>query len=150
MTSHKQHGIALFTTLILLVVISLASVLLVRNMGFDNKITGAFADRVVSEGEVSGAVDELINTARAGGNNPFVDDESNYPQQVSSAEFSDVANEIELIVESQGACLRSSQANSQNLSLVCRRFIMNSSLDYSRSGAGQNEVATGVVHPLTQ
>ena len=145
----KQRGIALFTTLILLVVVTLTSVLLIRNAGFESKISGAYADRVESEGEVTGAIDELINTAQIGGNNPFVDSELNYPKNATTTAFPDVANEIELIVEVPGSCRRSEKANSENLNLVCRLLTVDSSLSYSRSNAGQNDVATGIVHPLT-
>lgn len=145
----KQQGIALFTTLILLVVVTLASIMLIRNAGFETKISGAHADRIVSEGEVVGAVDELIDIARNGGNNPFVDLEAEYPKAAAAPNFPDVTNQIGFIVESPGSCQRSENANSQNLNLVCRMLIMDSSQSYSRSNAGQNDVATGIVHPLT-
>lgn len=149
MYDSKQRGIALFTTLILLVIVTLASVLLIRNAGFETKISGAYADRAVSEGEIAGAIEELVDTARNGGNNPFVDDEANYPQAATAEDFPDVANEIGFVVETPGSCQRSEDANSQNLNLVCRLLIMDSSVSYSRSDAGQNDVATGLVHPLT-
>lgn len=147
---NHQRGIALFTTLILLVVVTLTSVLLIRNAGFETKISGAYADRIVSEGEVAGAVDELIDSARNGVVNPFVDDELNYPQSATATEFPDVVNEIDFVIETPGSCQRSEKANSQNLNLVCRLLEMDSALSYSRSNAGQNDVATGLVHPLTQ
>lgn len=150
MNDSRQHGIALFTTLILLVVITLTSVVLVRNTSFETKISGAYADRLMSEGEVSGAIDEIIDTARGGGANPFLDDEGNYPQSNIADDFPDVANQIEFVVEAPGACQRDERANSQNLNLVCRRFTMDSSLSFSRSGAGQNDVATGIIHPMTR
>lgn len=145
----KQGGVALFSTLVLLVVVTLVAVMLIRNTGFETKISGVYADRAVSEGEVLGAIDQIINVARNGGDNPFVDDEDDYPQNENAAEFSAVANTVNFVVEAPGACQRSEDANSQNLNLVCRMLTIDSSQSYSRSNAGQNEVATGVVHPLT-
>ncbi|GGA70966.1 hypothetical protein GCM10011369_10830 [Neiella marina] len=145
-----QSGLALFTTLILLVIITLTSVMLIRNTSFETKISGAYADRLVSEGEVSGAIDAIVDAARGGGASPFLDDDGSYPLSRTAADFPDVANDIELIVEVPGACQRGENANSQNLNLVCRRFEIDSSLSYSRSGAGQNDVATGIIHPMTR
>ena len=145
-----QKGVALFATLILLVVVTLASVMLIRNASFETKISGAYADKIVSDGEVTGAVEEIIHAARNGGANPFVEAEINYPKtDVVASQFPDVDNEITFVVESPGACPREENATSHNAGLVCRLLTVDSSLSYSRSGAGQNDVVTGIAHSLT-
>lgn len=149
MNRQHQKGIALFTTMILLVIVTLASVVLMRNAGFENKVSGAYAQQAIANGATNGAADEIIATARRGGTNPFIDDEVSYPKSESAGQFPSVSNQVDFVVETPGACQRSEDANSQNLDLVCRLLIMDSSLSYSRSNSGQAELATGIAHPLT-
>lgn len=148
MNQRKQRGIALFTTLVLLVIVTLASVVLIRNAGFENKMSGAYADYAVATGEVNGAIEEIIDTAQNGGANPFINPVGDYPLDETSTSFPDVDNSLNLIAVTPGDCFRSEEASSQNIGLSCRQMTADSTIDYSRSGSGQSNLVTGIVHPV--
>lgn len=153
-----QRGLALFTTMVLLVITTLASVVLVRNASFETKVSGAYAEQATALGEVNGAVDQIIFQARGSGENPFLLDASNfldsdgepidYLFKPKVTGYSSVQHIINFRSESQGSCGRSFNANSQNLNLSCRFMALDSTLTYSRSSAGETSLETGIAHPL--
>jgi len=150
MARSNQHGIALFTTMVLLIIVTLTSVVLMRNAGFENKMAGAYADKWVAVGEINGAVDEVLDDARTGGDNPFVEDETDYPITnglAASNHFSSVDNTVELVTTTVG-CGRREEGDSQNVGLNCRWLTMSSNINFSRSGSGESVMATGITHPV--
>lgn len=155
MTLNQQNGIALFTTLILLLIVSLASVVLLRNAAFENKITGAFASKPVAMGEVNGSAEKVLDTARKQGNNPFIKDEAEYLKKkagvaiglkVKSDLFGDVKNTIWLQTTTINSG-RKTEADSQ-IGLSYRMLSMHSDISYSRAASGQSGIVIGVRHPV--
>jgi type IV pilus assembly protein PilX len=135
----KQHGIVLFFSLIVLVLMTIIGVALAVNSTQSLRMAGAGTDRLAAMSQANGALDLVISqsivkqfaTATVFSNST----ELTGTQVIRALPISDPGIEVN--------CQRSEKATAANL-VNCRRLEISSSATFGRSGLGQLTVTSGI------
>lgn len=137
----SQQGIALFISIILLLLLSGLTTLLMTNASLDLKMAGASAQRIDADQQIEGAIDELLTNSNA--RLTFATADLNTKFSVTHIKN---INTAVVAINEQPSCARSKDPSSVGL-FSCRYLDTRLSKQFGRAKTGgghQGETAAGL------